>query len=180
MASLSDGLQPLEGMQFISETTVSSSVSAVDIISGIDSTFDVYIIIGESIQIDLDGSAIELRFFTSGTVDSTSSYLRASPSTGENSTTQTSISVLFGIDTATQSNGRSNFTAKVYNPSTLEYTMVSSNGVTVGDDSGSPAANAILTGGVFAKTDSVDGVRIFESNGNNFTAGTFRLYGIKN
>lgn len=182
MANLSDFLQPIEGMQFINETIVSSSAATVDITSGIDSTFDLYMLSILGVVGDSDNFSINFRFFTSGTLDSTTSYAsNNSDSSAEIPADNSGLSLSSKAAYVTHPNALSYGRLFIIRPSVSEFTFSESVGAVVGSDAGTlvlrPPSYRI---GLFAKTNTVDGVRFFELSGNNFTAGTFRLYGIKN
>ena len=163
----------------IQETTVSGSTALVTLV-GIDSTFNVYKLIYNNLTTDTDNKQVRLRFTVSGTADSSSNYdyaykdLRSSNSFANvnqvngaefrhnaigTGTSETSNGVLYLFNF-------SNSSEQSYY--TLEETMVSL----------VPESRGRQGGGTLTVAQSTDGVSFFLQDSANFTAGTFKLYGL--
>jgi hypothetical protein len=163
----------------IAETTVSSAVSSVTL-TGIDSTYDVYMVRHNNVLSDTDGSLLSVRFTVSGSPDTSANYDRAfkvlDASTtfsqaGDSNNTSLLLDFL-GTAGNEQHNGIFycfNFNnASEYSFITLETTEIRDTGVHRG-----------LQGGtVLTVAQATDGIHFFVSSG-NITSGTFTLYGLK-
>ena len=163
----------------IAETTVSSAVASVTL-TGIDSTYDVYMVKMNNVLSDTDGTLISIRFTASGTPDTSANYDRAFKLLRTTTTfgfgadvNQTSfITNFLGTAGNEQSNGIFycfNFNnASEYSFMTAETTERINTGELQGAQGG-----AVLT-----VAQATDGVHFFLSSG-NYTSGTFTLYGLK-
>jgi hypothetical protein len=163
----------------IQETIISSSTASVTL-TGIDSTYDVYMVKHNNVFSDTDGSLLSVRFTVSGTPDTSANYDRAFKVFQTNTTyadaigtNQTSLLLdFFGTAGNEQANGIFycfNFNnASEYSFITLETTERIDTGVLRG-----------LQGGtVLTVAQATDGIHFFLDSG-NFTSGTFTLYGLK-
>jgi len=166
----------------VQETTVSSAVSSVTI-TGIDSTFDVYMLSFVNIFASADDD-LQIRVTTSGTADSDSEYdtqskdLKTSGAFGNTAgTNQTQWDFSAGIGTSgTNSNNGVMYLFNFNNAS--EYSLVTMENATTRQDS-SDELFGFQGGGVHSVTEANDGVHFFLPGGNNIAGGTFKLYGIK-
>ena len=161
----------------VATETVTSAVASVTL-TGIDSD-DVYMVAYNNAQVS---GAVDLpmRLTIGGTADSTSSYeyafkrLRTSASFVDgNSTGFTAFDFSVRID---GTNDRENGIFYIYNAnSSSEYTFVTAENVATSDNTAALQGSA--GGGVFVKTDSVNGIQFVDDSGaNNITKGTFTLY----
>ena len=163
----------------IQETTVSSAVASVTL-TGIDSTYDVYMVKVNQMESVNDNVNPFLRFTVSGTGDSSANYdyaqktLRADSSFGNDATTNDNEINLDNIGTGTGEQFNCilylfNFNnASEYSFITMENVNRNQAGVLKGRQGG-----AVLT-----VAQATDGVQFFMSSG-NIDNGTFTLYGLK-
>ena len=165
----------------IDEEIVTSAVASVTL-TGIDSTYDVYMVKVNNLKCDVASSSYA-RFTVSGTPDTSANYdwaykeLRADTTFNNTSNTnQTGLSEIFlstddGV-TGSQANGTHylfNFNnASEYSFITVENTTVRHTSVLFGHQGG----------GVLTVAQACDGIQ-YVANGNNFTSGKFTLYGLK-
>ena len=163
----------------IQETTVTSAVASVTL-TGIDSTYDVYMVKVNQMESVNDNVNPFLRFTVSGTGDSSANYdyafknLRTDSSFGNEAVTNDNEINLDNIGTGTGEQFNCvvylfNFNnASEFSFITLEAVNRNSSGVLKGRQGG-----AVLT-----ETQATDGVEFFLSSG-NIDNGTFTLYGLK-
>ena len=165
----------------IAETTVSSAVASVTL-TGIDSTYDVYMVRFNNVAPETDATNLRVRFTVSGTPDSSSNYdralkkLNASSSFGNTSSTNQdhlrTSSAGIGTGTSEVDNGilyLFNFNnASEYSFITVEETLFSSAETHSGNQGG----------GVLTVAQACDGIQFLMSSG-NIDGGTFKLYGLK-
>ena len=166
----------------ITETTVSSAVASVTL-TGIDSTYDVYMIRINNVIPETDGNDFKLRVTESGTPNTTANYdyaykrLRADTTfsnNGSQNNNELDLSTSIGNDTGEQGSA----IVYIFNAnSSSEYTFFTVEQIQLG-------TTALLIGsqgsGVFTSDSQVDGVQIFcQSGTTNFTSGIFTLYGLK-
>jgi len=165
----------------IDEEIVTSAVASVTL-TGIDSTYDVYMVVYNNAKVSADGTTkIRMRFTESGTPNTTANYDRASKflrtvvSFGNlSNTNQTSFNTdsNIGNDTGEHQNKvyyifNANNSSE-YTFMTEEATQVASSGELSGQQGG----------GVFTVTSAVDGVNFF-STGGDINSAVFTLYGLK-
>ena len=163
----------------IDEEIVTSAVASVTL-TGIDSTYDVYMVKYNNLTTDTDDKQVRLRFTVSGSDDSSSNYdfahkdLRSTTTFANGNVTNDTQFRLNSIGTGTSetSNGilyLFNFNnASEYSFFTYEETMV---------DAGA-AARGRQGGGVLTVAQATDGIYFFLAASANYTAGTFTLYGL--
>ena len=165
----------------ITETTVTSAVATVTL-TGIDSTYDVYMMKMNNALLDTDASTIFFRVTTSGTADSDSEYdraykvLRTSTSFANvSSTNQTS----WAYNTlGTAGNEQGNVVMYLFNfNNSSEYSFI-----TVEESTFNTAQQ--LTGrqggGVHTVAQACDGLHFYMESSVNINAGArFVLYGLK-
>jgi len=164
----------------IDEEIVTSAVASVTL-TGIDSTYDVYMVKYNNLTTDTDNRQVRLRFTVSGTADTSANYDYAykdlRTSTSFSNVSQTNDGEFqhnaIGTGTSETSNGilyLFNFNnASEYSFYTVEETMVSL----------VPEARGRQGGGVLTVAQATDGVYFFLASSANYTAGKFTLYGLK-
>ena len=163
----------------IAETTVSSAVASVTL-TGIDSTYDVYMVKLNNVQSVDDNVGVYIRVTTGGTADSDSEYDYANKgirtdSAFDNNASTNQDKAIFGISgtgTGEIMNGIFycfNFNnASEYSFLTQEVVYRNVAGALKGD----------MGGVVHTVAEANDGVNIFMQSG-NIASGTFSLYGLK-
>ena len=163
----------------IAETTVSSATASVSL-TGIDSTYDVYMVKYNNVTFSVDGVTFSMRFLTSSTPDTSSNYdyaqktLRSLEVFGnESQVNQDKVSLgSIGNATGEQANGiyyLFNFNnASEYSFGTKENAYINANGDTKSENGG-----FLLT-----VAQANNGVKFIVSSG-NIASGTFTLYGLK-
>ena len=167
----------------IDEEIVSSAVASV-ILTGIDSTYDVYLLTLVNVSPDTANADVYLRVTESGTASPDSDYdfaskqLRADTTfsnIGLTNQAQWGISGSLENDAGQAFNGHC-YIFNAYNSS--EYTSITTENVYLAED-GTMLGNQ--GGGVYTQTTTVDGVsiQILESGSGNIDSGTFTLYGLK-
>ena len=166
----------------IAETTVSSAVASVTL-TGIDSTYDVYMVKVMNSTPDTDGDPLRFRFTESGTPNTTSNYdyavknLRTAAGFSNGSSTNQTQGLVTGGATGSGTNETANSIMYIFNANnSSEYTFTTVEGVILS------SASAELRGGqggnVFTVTSAVDGIQIFFDSG-NIESATMTLYALK-
>ena len=164
----------------IAETTVSSAVASVTL-TGIDSTYDVYMVTVSNLQCDTDTEDVKCRVTESDTPNTTANYDRASKLlragnafANQSATNETSWDMGTNIGTATGES--SNFVIYVFNANnSSEYTFMTKE---VAELNSTPELVGQQGGGVFTSTSTVNGLQYFMDSG-NIDNGVFTLYGLK-
>ena len=163
----------------IDEVIVSSADPTV-ILTGIDSTYDVYMVRINNVDVDTDTATSRLRVTVGGTADSTSNYDQAARVLISNSAFGNSAGTnLDRIDLHSQGTGTGEQTNAIFYlfnfNNSSEYCFV-----TVETTAYDSFARLVGRAGGFVHTvaQSCDGVEFSLSSG-NYTSGTFTLYGIK-
>ena len=163
----------------IDEEIVSSAVSSVTL-TGIDSTYDVYMVRLSNVQPATDAAYLRMRFTVSGSADTSSNYdrvakeLRADTTFGNSSQTNADGFNFIQNGTSTSETHNSimylfNFNnASEYSFATFEETSFMY----------AVALRGRNGGGVLTVAQATDGVNYFFSSG-NIDSGTFTLYGLK-
>jgi hypothetical protein len=166
----------------IAETTVTSAVSSVTL-TGIDSTYNVYMCKMNNVVADSDGRQLLFRVTASGTAQTTSNYdqalkgLRTDTSftnqANQNQSAWLSGTFLSGNGTGEEDDGifyLFNFNnASEYSFATFETVKLQ----------GSPFLAGEQGGGVYTVTEAHNGVNFSWDGGHNFSSGKFTLYGLK-
>ena len=163
----------------IKETTVSSAVASVTL-TGIDTTYNVYVVQYSKVFMDTDGAKNRIRFTVSGSPDTSSNYNRCSLQLYTNQNNYVSVSTgqsyieSLGLGTTEPESDYGtlylfSFTnANEFSFMTREQIQTSSAPETAGD-----------AGGVALQvTQACDGIQFFANTG-NIASGTFKLYGLK-
>ena len=165
----------------IAETTVSSAVASVTL-TGIDSTYDVYMVKANNVSTTDDNSSIRLRVTTSGGgAQSTSNYdfaykVLKSDAAFENSSNsnQDNMHLFYaGISNVAAENFNAIMYLFNFNNSS-EYSFVTTE-VSVLQYTGH--LDGIQGGGVYTVAEAHNGVQIYVPN--TLDSGTFTLYGLK-
>ena len=163
----------------IDEEIVSSAVASVTL-TGIDSTYDVYMVKFNALEVDTDSTTLSFRVTVSGTPDTTANYDRADKQLLSNttfanssSTNQTNwVNSVDGTGTGEANNGilyLFNFNnSSEYSFMTRETTHYDQ----------IPRLISRTGGGVHTVAQACDGIHFYVSSG-NIDNGTFTLYGLK-
>ena len=164
----------------IDEEIVTSAVASVTL-TGIDSTYDVYMVKINGLEIETDQQDIKLRFTESGTPNTTANYDMAAKilltgqafiNASETNQPFMDISLNIGNDTGEQYNA----THYIFNANnSSEYTFLTIEDVML---SNLAELRGFSGGGVFTVTSSVDGIQYIGHN-TNIDNGVFTLYGLK-
>ena len=164
----------------IDEEIVSSAVASVTL-TGIDSTYDVYMVKINNVVPTTDNTDMRFRVTESSTPNTTANYDRASKLirantsfSNQSATNETSWD--FGASIGTATGEATNGIMYIYNANnSSEYTFMTKEIVELNQ---TPELIAQQGGGVFTSTSTVDGLSYFFSTG-NIASGTFTLYGLK-
>jgi len=166
----------------INEEIVSSAVSSVTL-TGIDSTYDVYMVAMNNVEIDTASKYIVMRVTESGTPNTSANYdsayknLRAD--TTFNNSNYQNLSFFYIINNVMGNTANQTFNGikYIFNANnSSEYTFFT-NEISAYSN---PATLWGNTGGeVFTSSSSVNGVQFFLYDTGNFDNGTFTLYGLK-
>ena len=164
----------------IDEEIVTAAVANVTL-TGIDSTYDVYMVKVNNFIPSTDGTDMKIRVVESGTPNSTANYDRALKTLLTNttfgntsSTNQTEIRIEdLGTATGEQLNGvlyLFNFNnASEYCFATAEYTAIDQPARLIGGQGGY----------VHTVAQACDGIHFYLESSDNIASGTFTLYGLK-
>ena len=166
----------------IAETTVSSAVASVTL-TGIDSTYDVYMCKMNNVVADSDGRQLLFRVTASGTAQTTSNYDQAlkgfrtdtSFSNQGNTNQNAWLSGTFSSGNGTGEEDDGIFYLFNFNNAS-EYSFATFETVKV---QGSPFLAGEQGGGVYTVTEAHDGVNFSFEGGYNISSGKFSLYGLK-
>ena len=172
----------MSSLKKIDEEIVTAAVASVTL-TGIDSTYDVYMLKVNNAELDsATQQSLGIRVTVSGTADSTANYdtakknMRSSASfINEGNTNQTSFQFANQLNTTTQIQSNAilylfNFyNASEYSFATNEATEFRYNSELYGRQGGF----------VHKVAQACDGVNIFAVSGANIDKGTFTLYGLK-
>ncbi len=167
----------------IDSETVSSPTSTVDL-TGIDSTYNVYKIIANNVKVSAD-DALSIRVEKSGSAqtdseyDDAKNYVKADAAfaASASGTGRDQIDFTATIDSG-DADANGNGVAHLFcfsNASEYSFLTVESVHFQYNDD----AARGFTGGFVHTVASASDGVLFKTNGGNNITAGTFKLYGIK-
>ncbi len=163
----------------IQETTVSSAVASVTL-TGIDSTYDVYMVRINNLVPVTDGARIYLRVTKSGTADTTANYdqaskfLRTSTSFGNSTATN---GTYFDMGTIGNATGEENsWILYLFNfNNASEYSFITNEQVTLGNTA---ELRGLQGGGVHTVASASDGISVSFDSG-NISSATCVLYGLK-
>ena len=169
-------------LELIEEQTISSDTAQVDFTNIKGAEYDVHLLQADNIKNATDDQQFALRLSVGGTFDTDNDYQRAiftlSADGGSDESRDSNINnIFFTLNQGNATNEKGNGYAYFYNLHnsskmsfvSLQTTTINVNGV----------YKMNFGGGVYDQTASVDGIRIFMSNGSNIASGVFNLYGIK-
>jgi len=167
----------------IDEEIVTSAVASVTL-TGIDSTYDVYMVKMNNVTPSVDARSISLRVTKSGTADTSANYdyaymvLNSSGTFGKASfTNDTEWQYLVADGVGTGTSESANGIIYLYNfNSSSEYSFITSEVTEVNSGTTSRGNQG---GGVHTVASASDGVNWFDVDGGNIASGTFTLYGLK-
>lgn len=164
----------LPSWTLLGQATVSTAVANIDFLSIFSTSYDKYVIEAEGISVSANDS-LALRLANAGTVDVASHYFV------DIATDNTSLSsgVYFPMSANTLSTtGSTSVSIELLNANAISLDKaLNVHGVYL--SSTLSARATIHRGGAYSGV-AVSGFRLFWSAGRNFTAGTVRVYGIKN
>ena len=165
----------------IAETTISSAVASVTL-TGIDSTYDVYMVAFNNVVPTTNASVLRERVTVSGTADTSANY----DETGKFFRTNTTFSDISRTNLTyfTQSTNSTNSTDRGENAIYYLFNFNNSSeySYTTSENSGYNQAGYLAgtqMGGVHTVAQSCDGIQFFYDNGSTIASGTFKLYGLK-
>jgi hypothetical protein len=163
----------------INEEIVSSAVASVTL-TGIDSTYDVYVAQIINVVPSSDGEALRLRFTVGGSADISSNYHSAYKNLrGDSAFSNINNQTVDYIDLGTTGTGTQemvNCTQYLYefnNASSFSFASIEAS--IINNDS---HLRGFQGGGQLGVSQATDGVYYFFNSG-NITSGIFKLYGIK-
>ena len=170
----------MSNLRLLNETTVSSSVSSVNVTDVFTSDFDIYKIVLSDTVSDFNAVDLDMRFInSSGSVISSSNYqyawlrVRADSSFNENrSTGDSDIQVGFGQVAATLSNGVVGYVFNPFSASSYTFYLMQSSQMS------GTNFRAIKQIAVLKELSSITGVQVV-GNGGNLTAAKIRTYGLR-
>jgi hypothetical protein len=170
----------MSNLRLINETTVSSSVTSVNVTDVFTSDFDIYKIVLSDTVSDTNTSDLDMRFIdSSGSVISSSDYqyaylrVRADSSFNEvNSTGDSDIQVGFGQLNAALSNGVVGYVFNPFSSSSYTFYLMQSANMS-GTNFRSLKQIAFLE-----QLSSITGVQLVV-NGGNLTNAKIRIYGLR-
>lgn len=166
---------------FISSQTISTAVANVDFTSGFSTTYDNYVILLDGVTCSNAGT-LGIRFYKDGVLASASGYIQnqikaSSTTVSASAGTGDSYFQVFSGDTVDAASGPVQGTFNLYSANSTNA------GITFVATTNSPSGNIYnktgVGGGRNTTTGSFTGIRFFWTSAYNFTAGTFKLYGIK-
>jgi hypothetical protein len=172
------------GLVYLSSCTASASATC-DFTSGIDSTYDEYILVGIDIVPATDGAVAWLRVSTDGGSSYAAGagnyqWLQTSTNNGSTgtaaSTGDTEIEISQTIDTA--ANKAFNFKLTIYNPAGSSYHKQIMGTSSYEDNGIGDPEHLTFSGYYEGATSAVNALRVLMSSG-DIASGTIRLYGVK-
>jgi len=165
----------------IDEEIVTSAVASVTL-TGIDSTYDVYMVKVMNCTPDTDGQGLHYRVTESGTPNTTANYdyavknLRAAAGFSNGSATNQTYGLVTSGLTGSATNETANSIMYIFNANnSSEYTFTTIEGAILSNTNELRGGQG---GNVFTSASSVDGVQIFFDSG-NIESATLTLYGLK-
>lgn len=189
IADLGGGGGGSGSMVYISSVTANNTNDDFTFTSGIDSTYDVYVLIGSDIKLGFDGDSLHLRTSTNGGSSYASSggdyktcfMSRTSTDNtvaGQSAGNDDKINITHASGTGNASGEAVDFMVYMYKPSSTsnnKYFKITTTGqLTDGE------VYFIEGTGVRMSTADIDAITITSANTTNITSGTVRLYGIAN
>jgi hypothetical protein len=166
----------------IDEEIVTSAVASVTL-TGIDSTYDVYMVKVVNCTPDTDGVSLQFRVTESGTPNSTANYdyamknLRAAASFSNGSATNQTNGLITAGLTGSGTNETANSIMYIFNANNAsEYTFTTTEASILSNTAELRGAQG---GNVFTSASVVNGIQIFFGSGNIESATSLSLYGLK-
>ena len=166
----------------IQETTVTSAVASVTL-TGIDSTYDVYMVKLNNVFASADDD-FKIRITKSGTPQTDSNYDRASKdlkTSGTFGNTAGTNQDLIDFSAGIGTSGTNSHNAIIYCfnfANSSEYSFITNENVTTRQDT-SDELFGFQGGAVHTVASASDGLHFFNGSANNIAGGTFTLYGLK-
>jgi len=169
-------------LELIESQTISSDTAQVDFTNIKGAKYDVHMLQASNIKNATDNQQFAIRMSVGGTFDTDNDYQRAiftmSGDGGTDESRDTNINnIFFTLNQGNATNEKGNGYAYFYNlhnSSKMSFVTLQTTTINV---NGQYKMN--FGGGVYDQTASVDGIRIFMSNGSNIASGVFNLYGVK-
>ena len=169
-------------LELIESQTISSNTAQVDFTNIKGAKYDVHILQASNIKNATDNQQFAIRMSVGGTFDTDNDYQRAiftiATNGGTDESRDTNINnIFFTLNQGNATNEKGNGYAYFYNlhnSSKMSFVTLQTTTINV---NGQYKMN--FGGGVYDQTASVDGIRIFMSNGSNIASGVFNLYGVK-
>jgi hypothetical protein len=170
----------------IDEVIVSSASASVTL-TGIDSTYDVYVVKMNGVYFATNQDSITMRVTTSGTPQTGSNYAYAGRFLGSDvsggasnyySSSDVDLRIGIGADSSEKIGNGILYLFNFNNAS--EYSFVTNESSYFSSDADSSGVRGFQGGGVHKVAEANDGVNFFEEfTGANIEGGTFSLYGLK-
>ena len=169
-------------LELIESQTISSDTAQVDFTNIKGAKYDVHMLQASNIKNATDNQQFAIRMSVGGTFDTDNDYQRAiftmSGDGGTDESRNSNINnIFFTLNQGNATNEKGNGYAYFYNlhnSSKMSFVTLQTTTINV---NGQYKMN--FGGGVYDQTASVDGIRIFMSNGSNIASGVFNLYGVK-
>ena len=169
-------------LELIETQTISSDTAQVDFTNIKGAKYDVHVLQASNIKNASDNQQFAIRMSVGGTFDTDNDYQRAiftiSADGGTDESRDSNINnIFFTLNQGNATNEKGNGYAYFYNlhnSSKMSFVTLQTTTINV---NGHYKMN--FGGGVYDQTASVDGIRIFMSNGSNIESGVFKLFGIK-
>jgi len=165
----------------INEAIVTTATPSVTL-TGIDSTYDVYMVKYNNVEVDTSSRYLQFRVTESGTPNTTTNYTQAQKTfrtaaafinnTYTNNFVYANVSVL-GTSTGSSTNGVF-YIFNANNSSEYTFGTIEVNYINI-----TPELFGDAGGFVFKQTSIVDGIQFILSGTGNIDSGTFTLYGLK-
>ena len=167
-----------DSLKFISELTMDGTASSYDITSIQEDTYDVHFVTAQDVYIATNGDRLKVRFFESGTKETSSVYDYAtqqnSPSGHSESKSESSDSIPFIKNTGSNARSNSNGQMYIYNAGDSSLHTFNSYHSTTTD--ASLHYFSWFGSGHLHQNSTVDGLNFYSSAN---ISGTIRLYGVQ-
>jgi len=169
-------------LELIETQTITSDTAQVDFTNIKGSLYDVHVLQAINIKNATDDQQFAFRLSVGGTFDTDNDYQRTiftlSADGGTDDSRDSNINnVFFTLNQGNATDEKGNGYAIFYNlHNSSKYSFINIHTTTIN-------VNGVYKmnygGGVYDQVASVDGIRIFMSNGSNIASGVFNLYGYK-
>lgn len=157
-------------MQLVAQATVGAAVANIDFLNVFTAAYDKYVIDLQGLVVSASSLSMNIQLANAGAVDSTSVY---NGFAADNAAAPAATTWLY-TSTAIGTAAGSGLTA------TIEVRNANSTAVKTVGIRGAINLQPILKEGSYTRALAVSGFRLLLSAAGNFTAGTIRIYGIKN